>query len=207
VDLPLRSPAAGGRRALENQRHGGFRGLCSSWNLCLWRRLQDSRPLGSVRASREERTRLLISVTVSAAACDAVPTHLPLPMGSETSSRGSTQVDRRESVRHSGVHRRFPVPPSVTVTTAAALSALCSTAVQEPASRRTPRLLTVSLEERRPLHSPTDPHGRAWLVSCDAARGNAGAARTTPEKHRCFIQFKVQTCSVITLTDLDFTCC
>jgi len=169
VDLPLRSPAAGGRRALENQRHGGFRGLCSSWkskHQCLWRRLQDSRPLGSVRASREERTRLLISVTVSAAACDAVPTHLPLPMGS-----------------------------------------LCSTAVQEPASRRTPRLLTVSLEERRPLHSPRDPHGRAWLVSCDAARGNAGAARTTPEKHRCFIQFKVQTCSVITLTDLDFTCC
>ena len=121
VDLPLRSPI--------NQRHGGFRGLCSTWkskHQCLWRRLQDSRPLGSVRASREERTRLLISVTVSAAACDPVPTHLP--MGSETLRRGSTQVDRRERVRHSGVHRRFPVPPSVSVTMATTLSVLCSTA-------------------------------------------------------------------------------
>ena len=121
MDLPLRSPI--------NQRHGGFRGLCSTWkskHQCLWRRLQDSRPLGSVRASREERTRLLISVIVSAAACDPVPTHLP--MGSETLRRGSTQVDRRERVRHSGVHRRFPVPPSVSVTMAATLSVLCSTA-------------------------------------------------------------------------------
>jgi hypothetical protein len=110
--------------------------------------LQDSWPIGSRIQGGEDP-----------------PPHLRHCQCRRMRSGSNSLPNGKTCVRHSSVHRRFPVPPSVSVTAAPALSVLCSTA-----GACKPENFTAGCRQ-------------SDLV---AARGNAETAPTTPEKNRCF---------------------